>query len=64
MQNFEVTAFTDAMMQSAVIELIQKDAVLNPANKVRKIYHSGLNVAQISSIDIRFVGVFFEYCCL
>lgn len=25
----------DPMMQSAVIELIQKDAVLNPANKAR-----------------------------
>jgi len=25
----------DAMMQSAVIELIQKDAMLNPANKPR-----------------------------
>jgi hypothetical protein len=37
MQNFDEVTATDAMMQSAVIELIQKDAVLNPANKVRRL---------------------------
>ena len=34
MQNFDDITSMDAMMQSAVIELIQKDAILNPANKV------------------------------
>jgi hypothetical protein len=34
MQNFDEVTSMDAMMQSAVIELIQKDAILNPANKV------------------------------
>jgi len=34
MANFDEITSMDAMMQSAVIELIQKDAVLNPNNKV------------------------------
>lgn len=34
MANFDEIATMDAMMQSAVIELIQKDALLNPNNKV------------------------------
>jgi coatomer subunit beta len=33
MQNFDEITSMDAMMQSAIIELIQKDASLNPANK-------------------------------
>jgi hypothetical protein len=34
MQNVDEITSMDAMMQSAVIELIRKDAFLNPANKV------------------------------
>jgi hypothetical protein len=34
MANFDEISSMDAMMQSAVIELIQKDALLNPNNKV------------------------------
>lgn len=34
MQHFEEIPTMDAMMQSAVIDLICKDASLNPANKV------------------------------
>ena len=43
-------------MQSAVIELIQKDAILNPANKVSILWNL-TNLAQISSIDFRFIGI-------
>jgi coatomer subunit beta len=35
MQNFDQITSMDAVMQNAVIELIQKDAFLNPANKAK-----------------------------
>jgi len=35
MQNFDEITSMDAMMQNAIIEVIRKDAFLNPANKPR-----------------------------
>lgn len=44
MQNFDEVPSMDPMMQSAVIELIQKDAILNPANKVLSPFRSLVDV--------------------
>jgi len=51
------------MMQSAVIELIQKDAALNLVNKVSPhLYCPEIDAAgKIFAFDFRFVGIEFQY---
>jgi len=63
LQHFEEIPFMDPMMQNAIIEVIQKDASLNPANKVFS-HRRTLMIAQISPIDFRFAGIVFSYRCL
>ena len=46
MANFDEITSMDAMMQSAVIELIQKDALLNPNNKVSTIQRPQSDLSQ------------------
>jgi hypothetical protein len=53
MQHFNDITSMDAMMQSAVIKFIQKDASLDPAHKVFQ-DDTKLTVASISSLDFRF----------
>jgi hypothetical protein len=50
MENFDAVSTMDAMMQSAVIEVIRKDASLNPANKVTS-FALSLMIAQAPSIN-------------
>ena len=53
------------MMQSAVIELIQKDAALNLVNKVSPLYCPEIDaIGKIFAFDFRFVGIEFQYRCL
>jgi hypothetical protein len=63
MQHFDDITSMDAMMQSAVIKFIQKDASLNPAHKVCQV-ETKLTIASISSLDFRFARVIFQHSCL
>ena len=62
-QHFDEITAMDPMMQSAVIELIQKDAALNLVNKVSPhLYCPEIDaIGKIFAFDFRFVGIEFQY---
>jgi hypothetical protein len=65
-QHFDEIPSMDPMMQSAVIELIQKDAALNLVNKVSlPLYCLEIDgIGKIFAFEFRFVGIEFQYRCL